>query len=170
MELNIQNWRRQGYNKASKYVIGLPQCANPSSRRMSAGCLHSLSSPLSQFCYCSLLWPTCHLGKLKRNNLLVCVIEKDSTDTKKITLKNMCKTQWIERQAANTIFFALFSCIMGWAPAVESGAPSFPPVQFRHSQHPIESSFLTSTHSPAFCAHCRWHKLNVSTHLVHWEG
>ena len=31
---------------------------------------------------------------------------------KKTTLKNMCKTRWVERHEAYEVFFALFSCIM----------------------------------------------------------
>ena len=40
------------------------------------------------------------------------MIEKDSPDAKKTTLKNMCKTRWVERHEAYEVFFALFSCIM----------------------------------------------------------
>ena len=34
------------------------------------------------------------------------------TGAKKTTLKNMCKTRWVERHEAYEVFFALFSCIM----------------------------------------------------------
>ena len=54
--LKIKNCRGQGDNRTDvKYVIGLQQYASTSSRRMSAGCLHSLSNPLPQFGCCSLL-------------------------------------------------------------------------------------------------------------------
>jgi len=40
------------------------------------------------------------------------VIEKDFPDAKKTTLKNMCKTRWVERHEAYEVFFALFSSMM----------------------------------------------------------
>ena len=45
---------------------------------------------------------TCNVFKYspKRNNLLWCVIGKDSPDAKKTTLKKMCKTRWVERHKA----------------------------------------------------------------------
>ena len=60
------------------------------------------------------LTETCNFSKYspKRNNLLLCVIEKDSPDAKTTTLKNMCKTRWVERHEAYKFFFSLFSCIM----------------------------------------------------------
>ena len=56
---------------------------------------------------------TCNFFKYspKRSNLLLCVIE-DSPDTKKTTLKNMCKRRSVERHKAYEVFFAFFSCIM----------------------------------------------------------
>ena len=48
----------------------------------------------------------------KRNNMLLCVIEKDSQDAKKTTLKNMWKTRWVERHEAYEVFFAPFSFII----------------------------------------------------------
>ena len=57
---------------------------------------------------------TCNVFKYspKRNNLLWCVIGKDSLDAKKTTLKKMCKTRWVERHKAYEVFFALFSNVM----------------------------------------------------------
>ena len=49
---------------------------------------------------------TCNFFKYspKRNNLLLCVIEKDSPDAKKTTLKSMCKKRWVERHEAYEVF------------------------------------------------------------------
>ena len=44
--------------------------------------------------------------------MLLCVIEKDSQDAKKTTLKNMWKTRWVERHEAYEVFFAPFSFII----------------------------------------------------------
>ena len=57
---------------------------------------------------------TCNFFKYspKRNNMLLCVIEKDSQDAKKTTLKNMWKTRWVERHEAYEVFFAPFSFII----------------------------------------------------------
>ena len=57
---------------------------------------------------------TCNFFMYSRkwNNLLLCVIEKDSPDTKKTILKNKWKTRWVERHEAYEVFFALFSGIV----------------------------------------------------------
>ena len=57
---------------------------------------------------------TCNFSKYspKRNKLLLCVIEEDSPDAKKATLKSMYKARWVDKQEAYEVFFALFSCIM----------------------------------------------------------
>ena len=77
------------------------------------GIVHSCEQPLIRNIL-GTLKETCNFFKYlpKRNNLLLCVIEKDSPDTKKTTLKNMCKTRWVERHEAYEVFFVLFSCIM----------------------------------------------------------
>ena len=75
--------------------------------------VHSCDQPLIRNML-GTLKETCNFFKYspKRNNLLLCVIEKDSPDAKKTTLKNMCKTRWVERHEAYEVFFALFLCIM----------------------------------------------------------
>ena len=46
----------------------------------------------------------------RTDNLLLCVIEKDSPDAKKTTLKNMSKTRWVERHEAYEVY-SPFSCV-----------------------------------------------------------
>ena len=124
--LNIKNCRGQGYDGASNMssvrrgtqALLLEECPLAVYTHCRAHCLnlaivHSCDQPLIRNML-GTLKETCNFFKYspKRNNLLLCVIEKDSPDAKKTTLKNMCKTRLVERHKAYEVFFALFLCIM----------------------------------------------------------
>ena len=124
--LNIKDCRGQGYDGASNMssvrrgtqALLLEECPLAVYTHCRAHCLnlaivHSCDQPLIRNML-GTLKETCNFFKYspKRNNLLLCVIEKDSPDAKKTTLKNMCKTRWVERHEAYEVFFALFLCIM----------------------------------------------------------
>ena len=53
-----------------------------------------------------------HCGIYLRFTCIFGDISRVGTDAKKTTLKNMCKTRWVERHETYEVFFALFSCIM----------------------------------------------------------
>ena len=112
--LNIRNCRGQGYDGASNMssvrhgtqALLLEECLLAVYTHCRAHCLnlaiaHSCDQPLIRNML-GTLKETCSFFKYspKRNNLLLCVIEKDSPDAKKTTLKNICKTRWVERQEA----------------------------------------------------------------------
>lgn len=87
-------------------VLLLEECPLAVYTHCRAHCLnlaivHSCDQPLIRNML-GTLKETCSFFKYspKRNNLLLCVIEKDSLDAKKTTLKNICKTRWVERQEA----------------------------------------------------------------------
>ena len=124
--MNIRNCRGQGYDGASNMssvrpgtqALLLKECpmavyTHSRAHGLNLAIVHSCDQPLIRKML-GTLKETCNFFKYspKRNNLLLCVIEKDSPDAKKTTLKNMCKTRWVERHEAYEVFFALFSCIM----------------------------------------------------------
>ena len=48
----------------------------------------------------------------KRNELLLEVIEIESPDSKKKTVRSLCKTKWVERHEAYEVFYDLLPSVL----------------------------------------------------------